>query len=140
MGRMASKHIRPRLIISELDGRWTLKTETQFKTMIIEFIEGIEYEERTGDGRELTVRISMVLEDRLGQSLLQGMVQFNNGIWTQTMKDKQGKQSLITRWIDDNDQQQIVAHTSLRLLSLLFSSAQVMECGQVKALRVYRRV
>ena len=65
MGRMASKHIRPRLIISELDGRWTLKTETQFKTMTIEFIEGLEYEERTGDGRELTVRRSSAFEARL---------------------------------------------------------------------------
>jgi hypothetical protein len=140
MGRMASKHIRPRLIISEIDGRWTLKTETQFKTMIIDFIEGIEYEERTGDGRELTVRISMAREDRLRQKLLQGIVRFNNGIWTQTMKDKQGKQSLITRWIDDHDQQQIVTHVSLRVPSLPFSSPQVLECGQVKASRVYRRV
>lgn len=56
MGRMMAKGLKPRLIISEKDGKWSLRTETTLKTMMIEFTPDVEYEETTGDGRELKVR------------------------------------------------------------------------------------
>jgi hypothetical protein len=55
MARMAARGLKPRLIISENGGKWTLRTETIFKTMIVEFTPDIEFEETTGDGRELKV-------------------------------------------------------------------------------------
>ncbi|CAF0939728.1 unnamed protein product [Adineta ricciae] len=106
MGRMAAKAIKPRLIISETDGKWTIRTETNVRRMSIEFIPNVEYEEITADGREL-----------------KGIVRFEDGKWIQTMRDKNGKVSMITRWIDDQDQQQII-----------------LECGKAKAHRVHKRV
>jgi len=55
MGRMVARSIKPRLVITEKDGKWTLRTETTLKTMIIEFTVNVEFEETTGDGRELKV-------------------------------------------------------------------------------------
>lgn len=55
MGRMAAKTMKPRLIISETNGKWTIRTETSLKTMSTEFIPNVEYEEITADGRELKV-------------------------------------------------------------------------------------
>ncbi len=55
MARMVARGLKPRLIISEKEGKWTLRTETTFKTMIVEFTPDIEFEETTGDGRELKV-------------------------------------------------------------------------------------
>jgi hypothetical protein len=55
MGRMVARNIKPRLVITEKDGKWTLRTETTLKTMIIEFTVNVEFEETTGDGRELKV-------------------------------------------------------------------------------------
>lgn len=57
MGRMMAKGIKPRLVIVEKDGKWTLRTETTLKTTTIEFTPNIEYEETTPDGRELKVSI-----------------------------------------------------------------------------------
>ena len=57
MGRMMAKGVKPRVVITEDDGRWTLKTETKFKDSSIEFQPGIEYEEKTADGRLLKVFI-----------------------------------------------------------------------------------
>lgn len=60
MGRMMAKRAKPRLIITETDGKWSLRTETIFKTTTIEFTPNVEYEETTADGRELKVKaISM---------------------------------------------------------------------------------
>ena len=42
--------------------------------------------------------------------VFQGIVHFENGIWIQKMRDKNGKESMITRWVDENDQQQIVKY------------------------------
>lgn len=55
MGRMAAKGLKPRLVITETNGKWTVRTETTFKTMTIEFTLNIEYEETTANGRELKV-------------------------------------------------------------------------------------
>ncbi|UJR22015.1 hypothetical protein I4U23_025082 [Adineta vaga] len=106
MGRMVAKSMKPRLIISETNGKWTLRTETSLRTMSIEFVPNEEYEETTADGREL-----------------KGIVRFENGKWIQTMHDKNGKESMVTRWVDDQDQQQII-----------------LECGKAKAHRIHKRV
>jgi len=39
---------------------------------------------------------------------LKGTIRFDNGKWIQHMRDKKGKESIITRWVDENDQQQNV--------------------------------
>ena len=57
MGRMMAKGIKPRLVIAERDGKWTLRTETTLKTTTIEFTPDVEYQETTADGRELKVLI-----------------------------------------------------------------------------------
>lgn len=57
MGRMMAKQVKPRLIITEVDGHWTLRTETTFKTTVLEFVPGVEYQETTPDGRELKVTL-----------------------------------------------------------------------------------
>jgi len=57
MARMMARGVKPRLIITEKDGKWTLRTETILKTMMIEFTPNIEFEETTGDGRQLKVII-----------------------------------------------------------------------------------
>ncbi|CAF0861914.1 unnamed protein product [Adineta ricciae] len=92
MGRMMAKTVKPRLVISESDGKWSLRTETTLKTMTIEFTPNVEYEEVTGDGRHLT-----------------GTIRFENGKWIQNMVDKNGKPSSTTRWVDDKDQLQTIA-------------------------------
>ncbi len=55
MARMVARGLKPHLIISEKYGKWALRTETTFKAMIVEFTPDIEFEETTGDGRELKV-------------------------------------------------------------------------------------
>ena len=55
MARMVAKGLKPRLIISENDGKWTFRTETTLKAMTVEFTPNVEFEEITGDGRELKV-------------------------------------------------------------------------------------
>lgn len=52
-----AKQVKPRLIITEVDGHWTLCTETTFKTTVLEFVPGVEYQETTPDGRELKVTL-----------------------------------------------------------------------------------
>lgn len=56
MGRMMAKTVKPRLVISENSGKWSVRTETTLKTTTIEFTPNVEYEEVTGDGRHLTVK------------------------------------------------------------------------------------
>ena len=53
--RMTAKGIKPRIIISEKDGKWTLRTESSIKTMNVEFQPGVEFDETTADGREVKV-------------------------------------------------------------------------------------
>jgi hypothetical protein len=55
LGRTMARTIKPRLVFEETDGNWTLRTETPFKTMVIEFTLNTEFIEITGDGRELKV-------------------------------------------------------------------------------------
>lgn len=57
MVRMMAKRINPRLIITESNGKWTLRTETTIRTVSMEFYPDTEFEEVTPDGRKLKVRM-----------------------------------------------------------------------------------
>jgi hypothetical protein len=49
------KTLKPRVIIDEKDGKWFFKTETNFKTSELEFTPGIEFEEVSPIGEEVSV-------------------------------------------------------------------------------------
>ncbi|UJR32512.1 hypothetical protein I4U23_019974 [Adineta vaga] len=106
MGRMMAKTVKPRLVISENGGKWSVRTETTLKTTTIDFTPNVEYEEVTGDGRHL-----------------KGSIRFENSKWIQKMHDKNGKENVTTRWVDDKDQLQTVS-----------------ECGKAKVHKFYKRV
>jgi fatty acid-binding protein 3 len=53
--RMAAKGLKPRLIISEAGGKWTLRSESTLKTVSYDFTPGVEFDETTPDGREVKV-------------------------------------------------------------------------------------
>ena len=55
MLRMTAKGIKPRLIISENNGKWTLRSESVIKNIECEFTPGVEFDETTADGRQLKV-------------------------------------------------------------------------------------
>ncbi|CAF0850711.1 unnamed protein product [Adineta steineri] len=103
--RQLAKGIKPRLVISEADGKWTVRSESSLKTVSYDFTPGVEFNETTPDGREVTSTIN-----------------FEGNKWVHTSVDKSGKKSVVTRHIDDKDQQMID-----------------MECGSVKARRWYKR-
>ncbi|CAF1270804.1 unnamed protein product [Rotaria magnacalcarata] len=104
--RMAAKAVKPHLIINENNGKWAIKSESTFKTVFYEFTPGVEFDETTPDGRQVKTTIT-----------------FEGNKWTSTTIDKNGKKSIVTRYVDDNGQQMIE-----------------MECGSVKARRWYKRV
>ena len=103
--RMAAKSIKPRLVISENGGRWTLRSESTLKTTSYDFTPDVIFDETTPDGREV-----------------KSTIEFQSGKWIHTSVDKNGKKSVVTRFVDDKDQQMIE-----------------MECGSVKARRWYKR-
>ncbi len=53
--RMAAKGMKPRLIITENNGKWNIKSESTLRTVAYEFTPGVEFNETTPDGREVTV-------------------------------------------------------------------------------------
>lgn len=53
--RMMAKNIKPRIVISEKDGQWTLRSENAMKKMSLEFTPNVELDEITPDGREVKV-------------------------------------------------------------------------------------
>jgi hypothetical protein len=55
MMRMAAKGVKPRLIIGHNDDKWLIRSESTFKTLSIDFVPGVPFDETTPDGRELTV-------------------------------------------------------------------------------------
>ncbi|CAF0838768.1 unnamed protein product [Adineta ricciae] len=103
--RLAAKGVKPRLVISENGGKWTVRSESSIKTTSYEFTPGVEFNETTPDGREVKSTIS-----------------FEGNKWVHTSVDKNGKKSVVTRYVDDKGQQMID-----------------MECGSVKARRWYKR-
>lgn len=53
--RMAAKAVKPRLLISQNNNKWAIKSESTFKTVGYEFTPGVEFDETTPDGREVKV-------------------------------------------------------------------------------------
>ncbi len=53
--RMMAKGMKPRLVISENGGKWTLRSESSLKTMSLEFTPDVEFDDTTADGREVKV-------------------------------------------------------------------------------------
>jgi hypothetical protein len=53
--RMTAKTLKPRLVISENNGKWTLRTESHIKTLSYDFVPGVEFDETTPDGRVVKV-------------------------------------------------------------------------------------
>ncbi|CAF4587910.1 unnamed protein product, partial [Rotaria sp. Silwood2] len=104
--RMAAKGVKPRLTISENGGKWTVRSESSLKTTTYDFTPGVEFDETTADGR-----------------VVKSTINFEGNKWVHTSIDKNGKKSVVTRYVDDKDQQMID-----------------MECGSVKARRWYKRV
>lgn len=53
--RMAAKGVKPRLVIAENGDKWTIRSESTFKTVAYDFKPDVAFDETTPDGRELTV-------------------------------------------------------------------------------------
>ncbi|CAF4821495.1 unnamed protein product, partial [Rotaria sp. Silwood1] len=104
--RLLAKSMSTRLVINENNGIWTLRTEMPLKTKSISFTPGIQFQDTTPDGSEV-----------------QTVVRFEDGKWVQTLSGKNGKESMVTRFIDDQGLQQIE-----------------MTSGTVKARRWFKRV
>ncbi|CAF3855270.1 unnamed protein product [Rotaria magnacalcarata] len=98
--RVMAKGIKPRIIISENNGKWTLRSENTPKKMLIEFIPDAEFDETTPDGREVKT-----------------IIRFKNGAWEHTTHDKSGKEWTATRYVNDEGQQQIVRNLSFRIIT-----------------------
>ncbi len=47
--RMMAKGLKPRLVISENGGKWTLRSETSLKTTSLEFMPNVEFDDTTAD-------------------------------------------------------------------------------------------
>ncbi|CAF3037050.1 unnamed protein product [Rotaria sp. Silwood2] len=103
--RQSAKFIKPKLSISQNGDQWTLKSESTLKTASYDFVPGVEFDETRLDGE-----------------IVKSVIEFKNDKWMHTMRDKNGKESIITRWVDDQGQQQID-----------------MKAGQVTARRWYKR-
>ncbi|UJR30119.1 hypothetical protein I4U23_017660 [Adineta vaga] len=104
--RQSAKLIKPKLIISQNGDQWTLKSESTLKSASYDFTPGIEFD-----------------ENRLDGEIVKSTIEFQNDKWVHTMRDKNGKESTVTRWVDDQGQQQIE-----------------MKAGNVTARRWYKRV
>ncbi|CAF0835493.1 unnamed protein product [Rotaria sordida] len=103
--RMIAKGVKPHLTISELDGKWTVLSESALKTRTYDFIPGVEFDETTSDGREA-----------------KSIINFEGNKWIHTAIDKNGKKTVVTRYVDAKGQQ-----------------ITNLECGSVKARRWYKR-
>ena len=103
--RQSAKFIKPKLIIKENGGTWTLKSESTLKTASYDFTPGSEFDETRLDGESV-----------------KSVIKFENDKWLHTMRDKHGKESTVTRWVDDQGFQQIE-----------------MKAGNVAARRWYKR-
>jgi hypothetical protein len=65
VARMTAKAVKPRVVISENGDKWTIKSETTFKSLSLDFIPGVPFDETTPDGREVKVRILCNQSDEL---------------------------------------------------------------------------
>jgi len=55
--RQSAKLIKPKLIISEHGGKWSLKSESTLKTGSYEFTPGVEFDETRLDGESVKVSL-----------------------------------------------------------------------------------
>ncbi len=53
--RTIAKTVKPRVTINEKDRKWSLKSENTFKTTTVHFTPGIEFEDISPDGQQITV-------------------------------------------------------------------------------------
>jgi hypothetical protein len=58
--RLVAKNIKPRLTISESGGKWTMRSEGAVKTITIEFVPGVEFDQTTPNGHEVKVCIVQI--------------------------------------------------------------------------------
>ncbi len=58
------------------------------------------------------------------------------------MRDKNGKEAMITRWVDEDDQLKIVGYFSniVSISRIYISYFQISECGKAKVNKLYKRV
>ena len=64
MMRMAAKGVKPRLVIAANGEKWSIRSESTFKTVGYDFTPGVEFNETTPDGRELVVSYSSAMRTR----------------------------------------------------------------------------
>ena len=57
--RLMAKGLKPRIIISESNGRWTLREETSLKTKSITFTPDVEFDETTAYGHDIKVDLDL---------------------------------------------------------------------------------
>jgi len=110
--RLVAKALKPRVIISENDGKWNIKSENPFKTLAIDFIPGVEFSETTADGREVTVCLLLFIFLIMFIGfffILKSIIIFEGNKWVNTTIDKNGKKSVVTRYVDDKGQQMLVS-------------------------------
>ncbi|CAF1127132.1 unnamed protein product [Adineta steineri] len=88
--RMAVKSVKPRLVISENGGKWTIRSESTLKTKTMEFTPDVEFDETTADGREVKT-----------------IVRVKGNAMEHTMRGKDGKECIAVRYINDRGQQQV---------------------------------
>jgi len=53
--RQSAKLVKPKLVISEHGGKWSLKSESTLKTASYEFTPGVEFDETRLDGESVKV-------------------------------------------------------------------------------------
>lgn len=107
--RMAAKAVKPRLVISQNNGKWNIKSESTFKTLSIDFEPDVAFDETTPDGREVTVRKDSNINYKLFCFCLKTTITFEGNKWVNTTIDKNGKKSVVSRYVDDKGQQMIVS-------------------------------
>ena len=110
MMRMTAKGIKPRLIISEAGDKWTVRSESTIKTVSYDFVPGVEFDETTPDGREVkvTVLFNYLNLKQKTFDFAQSTINFEGNKWVHTSIDKNGKKSVVTRYVNDEGQQMIV--------------------------------
>lgn len=59
--RLMAKGLKPRVVISENDGIWTLRAETSLRTKSVTFTPDVEFEEKTADGRDIKVDLYLTV-------------------------------------------------------------------------------
>uniref|UniRef100_F1LH25 Fatty acid-binding protein 5 n=1 Tax=Ascaris suum TaxID=6253 RepID=F1LH25_ASCSU len=78
---------KPTIHISIDEGKWTIKTVTPIRTLVLEFKLGEEFDDCTPDGRKMISIVEKIDDRRLEQ--------------TQKPTNDKDVGSLITRYIDD---------------------------------------